>query len=333
MSYTRLLIGLAVTAGFLWFLAKGLNLDGLTRSLAGLSPSWLIAAVALLAVGYAFRITRWWWMLRTLEPGFPFRACVWPFLTSFAVNNVMPFRAGDALRVLGFRRELQTPPARLLGTLFIERLLDCIVLVGIFAMGVAGLPAGAFPEGFTRVTLWAAGTGSAAVLSLLLLAPWLGPVCRRLAENRFVAALCRSETVARHGRHFAGAFGLLTSVPTLLTLVGLSIVAWACEGAVFAAVAASFPLEAAPAGPWLALAAGTLATLLPSSPGYVGTFDYFAARGVAAYGASPESAAAFAVTVHAVLWFPLTASGLVYLALKGARLPSLRSDPDPSAGP
>ena len=50
------------------------------------------------------------------------------------------------------------------------------------------------------------------------------------------------------------------------------------------------------------LAAGTLATTIPSAPGHVGTFDWFAAQGLKAYGTSAEVAIAFALTVHAVLW-------------------------------
>ncbi len=54
----------------------------------------------------------------------------------------------------------------------------------------------------------------------------------------------------------------------------------------FATVAWSLRTDASPLGPWFALSTGTLATLLPSSPGYVGTFDYFAMLGLVAYGAS-----------------------------------------------
>ena len=76
----------------------------------------------------------------------------------------------------------------------------------------------------------------------------------------------------------------------------------------FVTVAAALGAGVAPLGPWLSLAAGALATAIPGAPGYIGTFDYFAARGLAAYGASPEVAAALALTVHA-LWVPVTIAG------------------------
>ena len=53
-------------------------------------------------------------------------------------------------------------------------------------------------------------------------------------------------------------------------------------GGAFVVLTEAFMLGAAPLRPWLSLAADTLATALPVAPG-VGTFDYSAALGFAAY--------------------------------------------------
>ena len=45
-----------------------------------------------------------------------------------------------------------------------------------------------------------------------------------------------------------------------------------------------------------------------------------------AYGASFDSAVAFALCVHAVLWAPVTVAGLLYLILHGVRLRDVRDD-------
>ena len=325
--WLKLAIGLAVTAAFLWLLVQGLDIETLGRAFAELSIPFLALALTFLAVGYTIRIIRWWWMLRTLEPSLPFGACVWPFLTSIAVNNVMPFRAGDALRAFGFRRQLRSPVVRVLGTLVIERVLDLVALLGFFFLGLLGLPSGTFPEGFVVVTTWLAGLSIGAVLVLILLAPWLGRIVQGIAAHPFFVSRNLSEAVVNHGRHFVGALALVRSPSRLLMLLVLSVLTWTFEGAVFATVAAAVHAEVSPLGPWFSLGTGTLATLIPSSPGYVGTFDYFAAQGLAAYGAAPEVSIAFALTVHAVLWVPLTAAGLVYLVLHGTRFWAIKPNP------
>ena len=319
-------IGFAVTAAFVWLLARDLDPRALGRAFAALSMSTLLLALAFLACGYAVRIVRWWWMLHALEPGLPLRACVRPFLASIAVNNLLPLRAGDVLRAVGFRRQLRSPVLRVLGTVVIERILDLLVLLGIFFLGLLGLPdppagrSGAIlSPAIVSTATWLAGLGVATLAGLVLLSPWLAGIrsSRFLAERRWAGAV--SEQIA----HLAEAFGVVRSAPRLLALLGLSAIVWICEGAVFVCVAAAFAAGGM-AGPWFSMAIGSLSTLLPSMPGHVGTFDYFTAQGLAVHGASPEVATAFALAVHVVLWLPLTVAGLLCLQLSLGGIRDLR---------
>jgi uncharacterized membrane protein YbhN (UPF0104 family) len=65
----------------------------------------------------------------------------------------------------------------------------------------------------------------------------------------------------------------------------------------------------------LALPVGTLATLIPSTPGYVGTFDYFTVRAMSVLGNSISASTAYALLVHILLWLPPTLIGGLYLLL------------------
>ena len=312
----RLALGLAITALFLWLLARGLDLQALGQAFAGLSPAPLLAALGCMAAAAVLRIARWWMLLRALEPSLPLTACVRPFLAGVAVNNVLPFRAGDALRVLGFRRQLRSPAMRVLGTVIIERVLDVLVVSGIFFLGVMGLPQGAMPPGFVAAAAWLAGAGVVAILACILFLPLWQRLQGRLPGRRFWAGRPWAGTLARHGANLSGALSLARSAPRLAVLLAGSALIWACEGAAFMVVAAALQAGVAPLGPWLSLSAGNLATSIPSAPGYIGTFDYFAAQGLMAYQAAPEVAAALALTIHA-LWIPLTVVGLLCL-LPGA---------------
>ena len=312
----RLALGLAITALFLWLLARGLDLQALGQAFAALSLPPLLAALGCMVAAMVLRIARWWLLLRSLEPGLPLAACVRPFLAGMAVNNVLPFRAGDALRVLGFRRQLRSPAMRVLGTVIIERVLDVLVVSGIFFLGVMGLPPGAMPPGFVAAAAWLAGAGVVAILACILFLPLWQRLQGRLPGRRFWAGRPWAAAAARHGANLSGALSLARSAPRLAALLAGSALIWACEGAAFMVVAAALQAGVAPLGPWLSLSAGALATSIPSAPGYIGTFDYFAAQGLMAYQAAPEVAAALALTVHA-LWIPLTVAGLLCL-LPGA---------------
>jgi glycosyltransferase 2 family protein len=288
----RTVAGLAVAALFVMLLARRVDWLDVRRVLAG--ADWRPLALALVALGgdMAARITRWWWMVRAVEPGLPLASCVRPFLGSLALNNTVPLRAGDVLRVFGFRRALRAPTAHLVGTLVLERMLDLLMLLAILLIGVLGT-SGVFPRPITRV-----------IQQL---------VARLFARRSWLPAVTMAVT------QLTGALALLRSASRALRLLGLTLLAWLLEGAVFACVMWSLHIQVPWPAPWLSLGAATLATLLPSSPGYVGTFDYFAALGVTAYGATAATSAAFALLTHLVLWLPVTAAGLLALLVGRSR--------------
>ena len=58
--------------------------------------------------------------------------------------------------------------------------------------------------------------------------------------------------------------------------------------------------------------------MIPSSPGYVGTFDSFALLGMTAFGAQRAASTAFVMVVHLMLWFPVTVAGAALLVAPNA---------------
>lgn len=318
VKWIRPVLGLTVTFFFIWLLFRQIDLAEVAAVLLRFSASSLAAALIILAVDYSIRIIRWWWMLRAIDPRISLQSCVWPFLVSIAVNNLIPFRAGDALRVVGFRKQLRAPAMRLFGSLFVERLLDLLTLLGFFFIGLLGVSHWNVPSAFTSLMTWVTGFALIVVFSILLfhktferIIHWISAK-PKLRNQRWGGAL------EQHAMHFLDALGVLRTPLLTLQLISLSILVWLMEGAVFLIVAHVVSPGIEAAGAWFALATGTLATLLPSSPGYVGTFDYFAMLGLMAYGTDRTTAAGFAIAVHAILWLPLTLAGIAYFLKPGS---------------
>ncbi len=318
--WIRPIFGFVITGFFLWLLFRYIDFDEVGVAFTSISLASLSIALGFLTAGYTVRIVRWWWMLRTLDPQVALTSCAWPFLVSVAFNNLLPFRAGDAVRIVGFRSQLRAPAMRLLGTLFIERLLDLITLLGFFFIGLFGVADGMIPENFIRLISVVAALGIVGALSVLLFHRQFEHLVYWIADRPVLATRGWTQPLKRHSVHFLDVLKILRTPKLTLRFFALSVVLWSFEGAVFATVAHGISPESTTAGGWFALATGALATLLPSAPGYVGTFDYFAMLGLLAYGAARANAVAFAVVVHVVLWLPLTVVGLIYFLLPGAAL-------------
>lgn len=316
LGYWLRLSALFCVAGFfLWLLLADRDLSRIWAHLAVIPLSALLVALACLAVGYSFRIIRWWLLLRALDPSLPLSRPVWPFLVSIALNNVLPFRAGDAVRVFGFRRQLAAPASRIFGTVVVERLADLIFLASVTALGLWLLGRDA---GFEH---WVLAVAAILVLGLLglvasvLAAPWLIRFFQARAEQ--TGALGR---VAEQAVTFLEALRVLRNGRLTLFLIVTTALSWLFEGGVFVFVAAGIGIVADAYAPWFSLGAGTLGTLIPSTPGHVGTFDYLAASALQAFAVPSEQAIAAALAIHAVLWLPLTLLGLGYFLVSGGRL-------------
>jgi hypothetical protein len=150
---------------------------------------------------------------------------------------------------------------------------------------------------------------------------WVALFCAGLAVTAIVTLVLLSRSrwrlhsvLQKSGLgHLGEALSCFASPVRFLPLLLLSLAAWLLEAGVFASVAWSLGLPAS--GSWSAMGAGTLGTLLPGSPGHLGTFDFFAMRGMMVHGVEGNLAAAYAVVVHVVLWLPLTALGVLLLLL------------------
>jgi uncharacterized protein (TIRG00374 family) len=320
----RIGLGALIALTFAWLAFAGLDWSATWQSLSRLQPGPLLVGLSLLAAGYLTRIVRWWLIMRELDPDVPLSSTVGPFLAGMALNNVLPLRAGDVARAVGFCAQLKIPPSQIFGTLVVERLCDLLTLLVFFYVGllVAGITT--VPEQFVTTMCWLVGLSMAVLLVLAV----FGPALEQAATRRVAELAADNSSSAMHRVlgvivKLMGAVSVIRSPQLALRLALLSMLVWLCEGSMFATVAAGLGLEAS-AAPWFALTTGTLGTLVPGMPGHVGTFDYFAMLGLMAFGVDQAPAATFALIVHLLLWLPVTAVGLLSLVILKSRMVRLQ---------
>ncbi|MFP4004077.1 MAG: lysylphosphatidylglycerol synthase transmembrane domain-containing protein [Alphaproteobacteria bacterium] len=319
-------LALAVVLAVLAF--RDLRWEDVAAAPGGLHWGWLAAGVAVFMGGYAVRIFRWRMMLRLFVPQARYRAIAGPFLAAFALNNVAPLRAGDVARSFAFREQVRAAPSQVTATLVLERLLDLMSLILLFAIGLMLLPLG---------SAWGDALTAALAPVLLLGVLVLGvPLFVPLRLARLLETIGRRMNwragslpgrVIAFGRNALNSLAPFRRPALLMRLAALSLVAWLLEGAMFFAVARAMGLDGLGYGPMFSLAAATLATLIPSTPGYIGTFDYGGKLALMGFGAGDAQAALHILICHLIVWVVLTAAGGAYLlrAWGGGALARLRA--------
>ena len=263
----KILISLALTAALLALFFRGVDAGKTRDAIAGASPGWLVAAIALGLLTFFLRAVRWTWILRPVA-----RVPIGPAFAAtaggFAANN-LPGKVGEVLRPYLLSRSLRLPFSPLLASILLERVFDgaSVIFFFVLAMGAGVTRSG----GAARILL------PAAVL-VLLVAALLFAVFRRAETERLMEFFWRRlpEKYQPRAREFAvtfvDGFASLKSPGLLASIVAGSLVMWFVINLqiyfVLKAFALPLPLSAA----YVVTAAAVLGLAVPT-PGGLGSYQ------------------------------------------------------------
>ncbi|MFL5681202.1 MAG: lysylphosphatidylglycerol synthase transmembrane domain-containing protein [Chloroflexota bacterium] len=308
--------GLLVSAAAIWILSASVDVAAASTVLAGARIERLLPVTAILALQFVVRTFRWSRLavaLRT-DPPLPVARFAGPLAIGYLGNAVLPARLGEVLRAAVLGRAEGVPVAAVLGTVLVERIVDTLTLAAL-----AGVVAAIVAPG------WIAGLATFVAVAAVAVLIGLVTIGRAAARTIGAGTNPRLEPLSTIGggavRDVANA---VDRIPhrALAVAVALSVVAWLCDGALFWTVSWSVGVDVAPATAFLVAAVTVLATAVPASPGYVGTFEAAAVGAGVALGIAPGNGLAIAVLAHACATIPLAGLG----GIAALRLGLRRSD-------
>ena len=300
------LVSLVALAAVVWWAAKQ---DAPEFPTSGDAIAWLGVAVVLYAVATLLRGERWHWILAATGVRTQRSDCYALTTVGYMGNNVLPARAGEALKVVLLAGRCDASKRTLLGSVVAERILDLIALAAIFIVVVYGaLSSSVLP---TDRPLLVAGIG----VILLVLAGVALWVLRR--HHVFERARDWLRPLADAPRALLGREGAV--------LLAGTFVLWAVEAAVYLAVARSLELDFSVTGALYLVALTNFVAALPAAPGSIGTFDAAVAFGARRLGASGSMAVTYMLLLRFVLYIPITVVGLVILVTRYGGWSRLRS--------
>lgn len=328
------LVGLIISLSCIAFVASKLDFVALGQALLHLKLLWIAAAVACLSFGYAMRVTRWAMMLRAAGAAIGVTACAAPFLGSIALNNVLPFRAGDLVRALVFPARLGIERTTATASLLLERVMDLAALILCLGIGMALLETPIeLPVRLQQVVVYAS-IGCAAVLAFLLFAsPWIAYLVHAIVERKRDVWPRLPLDAARLAAVVFQRMSAMSRPRVLLMLALLSVPVWIGEAGLYFSLLRGLDVSLGAAAALTVMAVTTLSTLVPSTPGYIGPFHLAAFAAASTLGADSTQAGAFAVLTHFTLWAATTLAGALAIAthreLFATR--SLKASADPSS--
>lgn len=301
-----LVVGLPLSGLLFWLAFRDADLDEVWSVVTDADLAFVTFAVVAMAAVYTGQAVRWRAIARTPEvPVVRFGEMV---VSGVAVNNVLPGRVGDLLRARWLQGTARMPAGRALATVFVDRAFDVVALVVFLALS---LPFVSSVEWLRRI----------AIGGLVLLVA-VGLV--------FVAARLYTHTRTRERRGHRGRLrriardtleGLSQPLGRVraVVLASVSLSTWAAWalGAWF--VARAVGIQLSPIEAIFLAAVINLGVAIPSSPGFIGTYQWLGVHALALIEVGTERALAFAILMHAVWYVPTSLAGGALLLRRAVR--------------
>ena len=269
-KYVYLLFSLGLAGVLLYFSLRGIDWGRVwtLMSSAHLTDAGLL--VLLFSIALFLRALRWR-VLLLAESSVHLDSAFYATTAGYLANNVLPARAGELVRTMMVSRYACVSRTFVLTTAFLERVADAIALVTISGIVLALFTNG--PDWLSRAAVPVAGVGMAALIAIMILPRSHGlllTIMKKLPLGRLHA---KGEHVLRQFLNGVSSFhdaGRLTRFVLLTGVIWCLDAASAVVGARAIGLTIAFPLA------MLLIAGLGLGSALPSTPGYVGIFQFVA---------------------------------------------------------
>jgi hypothetical protein len=306
LNRVKLLVGVVISVALFGYLVWTVDVRELGAVLGRTRWEWVILASALGPVCVWTRGRRWRYLF---PPGSEPPGLVPATMIGYMVNNVLPLRAGEFVRVYVVARRWGGHFWTATATLVVERVLDSLCIVLILGVLVFLVPV-------PRVVEWAAiimlAVDVVGISALVAIAAVPGR-CRRIIEaltHRWPGL--RGRLLHAFERFFHGLDGIRTGSHAL-PLVAWTVVIWLIPAAAAWTGLRAVHLDLPWLAGWVVLAFVGLGVSIPSAPGYVGVFHAAAVLATRIFGVSDTDGLGYGIVLHAGQFIPVTVLGWIYL--------------------
>jgi len=289
----RTAIGVAISGIAIWILAQSVDVPRAIDVLRTADPAWVLLMVGTVFLDVAARGARWRALLSSIKE-LPYRRVLGYTYLGYLANNVLPARLGELVRSHALGEGEGISRTTVLGTVVVERIVDTVIVVCLAALAVVVLGVGG-----TITTVVTLGAG---FVGLLVVGLVVATVSHRLPGADRVTAFAEGyPLVLELARRLRDGLAVASRPGTLARALILSAAAWTASIATFVAGGHALGIELDFVQGALLSTGVALATIVPSAPGYLGTFELTAVSIASLFGVESNAAFAMALLVHAMI--------------------------------
>jgi uncharacterized protein (TIRG00374 family) len=303
-------LGAGISALFLLIALRNLHLSEVWDVMRTAQYIWIVPGVAIYFFGVWARTWRWDYLLRPVKK-IPVRRLFPVVVIGYMGNNIFPVRAGELIRAYLLRQREGISISTSLATIIVERVFDGLVMLMFVFIGLPFTPMPRWLQGMVIAASLLFFGALAVFMTLAIKVEWAEVVYGWVIDH-VVPARFRPPVRGFADRFMVG-LRSLRSGRAVLMLFLTSVVIWLAETVKYWFVMHAFDFTVPFWVLMLMNGIVNLATTIPSSPGYVGTFDAPGIEILTLFGVNRAVAASYTLVLHVALWLPITLLGLWYM--------------------
>jgi uncharacterized protein (TIRG00374 family) len=310
-AFLRGTLGIAISVFAIWVLIRSVDLDAAFAVLRTASLAWIGVMLVTATLDIAARGARWRILLAPIAP-LPYRRVLGYTYIGYLANNVLPARLGELYRSHALGEGEGVSRTTVLGTVVVERVVDTVMVVAIAAVAVLVLS--------VRGAMNSAVLLGLAFVSLLVIVLGLGIAAHRLpGAGRVAEIIARRPRLLELARRLREGLAVAGRPKVIIGALAFSALAWAASTLTFLAAgqAVSVPLTVAQGA--LLTSGVALVSIVPSGPGFVGTFELTVVAIADGLGIPRDSAFALGLLVHLVILATTSIGGVIAMLARQGR--------------
>lgn len=321
-------IGILISLVFICLAFHKVDFSQMWQAFKAANYWWFIPALIILFLSHWLRALRWKFLLNPIY-NVETKVLFSSLIIGYMANTFLPAHLGEFLRAFIVGKKRPVSASAVFGTIVIERIIDVFTMLGLLALTMIVFP---FPD-------WVQKSGYFSFAGIILLFGFL-LLMKKYREKsvKLLNTLLKPvpQKIANKINNLLLSF--LDGIKPLgkkrdyIIVTVLSVLIWACYAAIFQFSFFAFDFTNLYALPWSAalvlLVITTISVLVPSSPGYVGTYHYLCQLSLGLFGVPDSPALTFAFVVHGINFLPILIAGLILISAEGMSLKNLREKPD-----
>ena len=296
-------ISLALLAWVLWLA----NLNDVWKSILSADYRLIALSLPILLVGLMLRAARWRILLSPLGKPKIFISFN-SMMVGYLGNNLLPARGGELIRVYALGRQTTISKSAALATIVVERIGDSLIMLAALSFVMIVLPV---PPWVRQVVV----IGAVILLTIISILIAISNGRERVVAifDLLISRLAKRwqpRSISLFNNFINGLTSFRNTRSVLLFVI-MTLIVWSMDILWFYLVLHAFGIFLCISSVVLLVTAGTLSTIIPALPGYVGTYHFVLVNLLMFSGVMADQAVGGTLVLHGIPWLVNSFTGIL----------------------